>query len=90
MWLLLVLAAVVALEIVGLRRFYATRTWAETCRCREPWRGEFIANFGHPPEATRCAPLTARRSDRKLRAPLAPWRDGHAERVGDVRSAPAV
>jgi hypothetical protein len=53
-WCLLALAALVAVEIVGLRWFYAARGEGQACHCDQPWRGEYIANFGHPPEAAGC------------------------------------
>ena len=86
-WCLLVLAALVGLEILGLRWFYATVGARDACHCDQPWRGEFIANFGHEPEVSRLTPSVAPIPTRPFRTPLLRWGPGVRSHAGGLRSA---
>jgi hypothetical protein len=89
-WCLLTLAALVALEVMGLRRFYARLDPRDRCHCDRPWRGEFIANFGHEPEVSPLAPVASPVRVRASRPPFKPRIPGIANRVGRLRHGSAV
>jgi hypothetical protein len=85
-WVYVALVGLVVLEVTGLRRFYAV--WGRShqlCHCGQPWRGEYVANFGHPPEDVRQPePLTLRRTRRLATRRLIP---AFGHRQGPLRPA---
>jgi hypothetical protein len=89
-WCLLALAAVVGVEVLGLHWFYARQDPGAACHCDQPWRGEYIANFGHPPEAVRWAPRAPQPLARPFRMPRWRHRRGLPIRPGGARPAPAA
>jgi len=89
-WCLLALAALVALEILGLRWYYAVVGPRDGCHCDQPWRGEYIANFGHEPEVSRLAPPAPAPLTRPFRTPFRRWALGVETRTGGLRPGPAV
>lgn len=89
-WCLLVLAALVVLEILALRRFYATIDPSDACHCDQPWRGEFIANFGHEPEASRLGAPAPPIPVRPFRTPFRHRAPRVAGRPGGLRPGPAL
>ncbi|HEX5951086.1 MAG TPA: hypothetical protein VFZ96_08790, partial [Actinomycetota bacterium] len=72
------------------RWFYARQDPHGACRCDQPWRGEYIANFGHPPEAVRWRPPAPEPLVQALRAPRRRPRRRVRVGTGGARSAPAV
>ena len=71
---LLALAALVALDVFGLRWFDAVVGSRDRChRCSQPWRGEFIANFGHEPQVTQWAPPAPALPAWPYRMPFLRW-----------------
>jgi hypothetical protein len=84
-WCLLALAALVTSEVIGLRRFYARLDPRERCHCDEPWRGEFIANFGHEPEVSRLAPVASPLPARPFRPPFRVRVPDIADRAAGLR-----
>lgn len=89
-WCLLGLAVFVTLDVLGLRWFYATHGDAASCHCHQPWRGEYIANFGHPPEDVRLAPPAPVLLAPPFRTPLRRLQPGRADAASGIRSAPVV
>ncbi len=89
-WCLLALAALVTLEVMGLRRFYARLDPRDRCHCDQPWRGEYIANFGHEPEVPPPASVASPVPTRALRPPFKLRAPRIANRVGRLRHGSAV
>jgi hypothetical protein len=89
-WCLLALAAPVTLEVMGLRRFYARLDPRDRCHCDQPWRGEFIANFGHEPEVSPLVPVASPIRVRAFRPPFELRLPRIANRAGRLRHGSAL
>ena len=87
-WVYAALVALAVVDVAGLRRFYAV--WGrdhELCHGDRPWRGEYIANFGHPPEDVRVPePITLPRA-RAIARPMRRLVPVFRHRPGSLRPA---
>jgi len=84
----LALLGLVVVEVIGLRRF--SSGWGrdhELCHGDLPWRGEYVANFGHAPDDVRLprAPVVA--PARPFGARLRPLVPTLRPRPGSLRPA---